>query len=150
MVRSLVGKHPNYYEAVLQLRDISEEVLKFVEKYIKEKQVVIVKVTKVKNGLDYSLADNQQGRALSKKLQDRFGGEMLITSSLHTKKDNKELYRTTILFREAPFRRNNKVEYNGEPYIVKAMAKDIFLQHEKTGKKIHIKYRDMKKIKLQS
>ncbi len=147
MVRDLKGKHQNYYECIVQLRDSSPEVVAYVEKRIETRNIIVVKVVEVKNGSDYFLADNQQGRSLSKKLQENFGGEVNITSSLHTKKDNKELYRTTILFREAPFRRNNVVEYHEEIYVIKAMTKDIFLQHQKTGKKIHVKYKEMHQIK---
>ena len=108
----------------------------------------VVEEKKAKNGVDYYLADNNQARALGKTLQDKVGGEIKTTSSLHTKKDNKELYRVTILFREAHFRKGNKVEYNGEKFIIKSMGKDIFMQDEKTGKKVHAKYKDMRKIKL--
>ncbi len=142
MVRNLKGKHPNYYEAILQLRDISQEVLDFMD----TSNIVIQKIVKVKKGYDYFLADNDQARATGKALQSRFGGQITSTSSLHTKKDNKELYRVTILFRQSGFKRNDIVDYQGETYVVKAMAKDIFLQHQKTGKKVHVKYKDMKKI----
>tara|TARA_Y100000310_G_scaffold242934_1_gene247225 strand:- start:22658 stop:23104 length:447 start_codon:yes stop_codon:yes gene_type:complete len=145
MVRSLKGKHPNYYEAILQLRDISQTVLEYVDK--QRDRVVVTKIVKVKNGYDYFLADNIQGRQLSRQLQARFGGEVLITSSLHTAKDSKELYRTTILFRESPFRKGDVVEYQGEEFVVKGLIKDIFLQNKKTGKKIHVKYKEMKRIK---
>ena len=146
MVRSLVGKHPSYYEAILQLRDISQKVLEYIDKATRK--MVVVKIVKVKNGYDYFLADNIQGRQLSRQLQARFGGEVLITSSLHTSKDSKELYRTSILFREAPFRRGDTVDYQGEEYYVKGLDKNIFLQNKKTGKKIHVRYKDMKRVKL--
>ncbi len=148
MVRDLKGKHPNYFEAIIQLRDVSKQVVDFVEEEIERSKIVIVKKEEVKNGLDYYLADNNQGKALGKLLQDRIGGEIKMTSSLHTKKDNKELYRVTILFREAHFRRGDEVTYQGDDYVVKSMGKDIFMQNIKNGKKVHVKYRDMREIKL--
>ena len=33
-------------------------------------------------------------------------------------------------------------------YKIKSLSKDIFLQNTKTGKKIHVKYNEMKKIKI--
>ena len=143
MVRSLEGKHPNYFEAIIQIREASQEVIDFVE----NSNVLIVDEKTVKNGFDYFLADNNQARALGKQLQSKFGGELTTTSSLHTRKDGKELYRVTILFRPAHFKRGQEVEYQGDAYKVKAMAKDIFLQDIKTGKKVHVKYKDMKKLK---
>ena len=51
------------------------------------------------------------------------------------------------MFRQAHFQKNDVVDYNGEAYTVKAMGKDILLQHEKTGRKVHVKYKNMKDIK---
>ena len=107
-----------------------------------------LKIVKVKNGYDYFLADNNQARAIGKKLQDKFGGKVVMTSSLHTKKDNKELYRVTVLFRQSGYKKGDEVLFHDEPYIVKAMGRDIYLQHSKTGKKVHVRFTEMKKIKL--
>ena len=143
MVRDLTGKHPEYYEATLQLREVTQELLDYVD----ASNLVIQKIVKVKNGFDYFLADNNQARAIGKKLQDRFGGKVVMTSSLHTKKDNKELYRVTVLFRQSGFKKGDEVIYHDEPYVVRAMGRDIYLQHSKTGKKVHVRFTEMKKIK---
>ena len=150
MVRSLEGKHAKYFEAILQLRDTSDEVKAWVDKTIKEQKIVVPRIEeakKTKNGWDYYPADNNQGRQLGSQLQKKFGGHYHVTATLHTAIDSKEKYRVTILFREAPFRKNDIVDYQGEEYTVKMMIKDIFLQNNKTGKKIHLKYRVMDQIK---
>ena len=36
----------------------------------------------------------------------------------------------------------------GDKYDVKILGKDIMLKHVKTGKKVHVKYKDMGQIKL--
>jgi NMD protein affecting ribosome stability and mRNA decay len=145
MVRTLAGKHPLYYEAVLQLRDLSEEVLAFAEKQIIKNRIPIAKKVKLKNGYDYFLADNQFTKALGKKLQQHFGGHQEVTASLHTKKDGKDLYRVTVLFRGIPFQKGDEVIFKGDPYIVKAMGKDLLLVGQK---KIHVKWKDAGEIKL--
>tara|TARA_Y100000310_G_C20451794_1_gene701099 strand:- start:230 stop:679 length:450 start_codon:yes stop_codon:yes gene_type:complete len=147
MVRSLTGKHPGYYEAVLQLRDVSQDVIDFVEKEIVKNSLSIVKFKKVKNGYDYFLSDNNLTKALGKKLQHHFGGELNITASLHTKKKDKELYRLTVLFREIKFKKLDKVLYQGDEYVVKGINREILLQNSKNGKKVRVKYKDMKRIK---
>ena len=147
MVRSLEGKHPQYYEAILQLRDVASDVVDFVNKEIMIQRIPVSKKDDVRNGSDYYLADSNFARSLGTKLQHRFGGEMIITSTLHTKKQGKDLYRITVLFRVAPFRKYDKVEYQGEEFDVKAMAKDIVLQNTKTGKKVRVKYKEMNAIK---
>ena len=147
MVRSLEGKHPQYYEAILQLRDTLPEVLEFVEEEIARKKIPVAKKIKVKNGSDLYLADNQFTKSLGKKLQERFGGQVLYTSTLHTKKDNKELYRGTVLFRSAPFKKNDVVMYDGEEWVIKVLGKEIMLQNPRSGKKERVKYKDMKNIR---
>jgi len=147
MVRDTTGKHPNYFEAILQLRDCTEEVFNFVEDEIAVTKLKIAKVAKVKTGLDYYLADTALTKALGKKLQTKFGGDYQVTASIFGRKDGKEIFRTTILFRQAHFKKKDIVEYKGEPYLVVYMGKDIMLQHQKTGKKVHLKYKDMNQIK---
>ena len=147
MVKSLEGKHPSYFEAIVQLRDVSQEVVTFVEEELQRTNVKIAKVKEMKNGLDYYLTDNNQAKALGKSLQERFGGDFKMTSSLFGRKDGKEIYRVTILFREAPFRKGDLVEYQGESYNVKIMGRDIMLKNKKTGEKVHVKYKEMDQIK---
>ena len=147
MVRSIKGKHPNYYEAVLQLRLPNQEIITFVEKELHISKIPIAKVEEVKNGFDYYIADSQFSKGLGKKLQVKFGGELNLTSSLFTMIDGKEIYRVTVLFRKAPFNKNDSVVYGGEDYIIKSMAKEIVLIGIKNKKKVRIKYRDMGMIK---
>ncbi len=147
MVRDLTDKHPNYFEANVQLRDVSQEVVTFVEEEIKRAKILVSKVEDVKNGVDYYLADVNQAKALGRLLQTRFGGDFKMTSSIYGRKDGKEIYRVTILFREAPFRKKDTVEYQGEKYQVIAMGKDIMLKHQKNHQKIHVKYKEMDQMK---
>ncbi|MBU1974316.1 MAG: hypothetical protein KKH52_02885, partial [Nanoarchaeota archaeon] len=148
MVRDLTGKHPSYFEATLQLRECSPEVYDFVEKEVNRSGLKIAKTKKVNNGFDYYTSDNGLTRALGKKLQSRFGGNLIVTATLHTQKKNDQLYRVTVMFREAGFNKGDNVDYEGESYLVKLMGgKDIFLQHTKTGKKVHVKYKEMGRIK---
>ncbi len=147
MVRSLEGKHPLYYEAILQLREVSSKVIDFVEREIISAKMPLARKVEVKNGLDYYLADNSFTKGLGRKLQQQFGGEILTSASLHTQKDGKDMYRVTILFRGAGFGKNEQVEYKGEKYLVVVLGKEIILQDVKNGKKIHLKYKEMGKIK---
>ncbi len=146
MVRSLLGKHPQYYEAILQLRDISQEVVDYVETEFMRAKIPLTKALEVKNGLDFYVADSQFTRSLGKRLQEKFGGELLITASLYGVKKDREVYRVTVLFRVAPFRKGDAVQYRGEEYIVKMMGKKMVLQ-DKTGSKIELKYKEMGSVR---
>ncbi len=147
MARSMEGKHGSYFEAVLQLREVSQEVVDFAEEEIARLKMHVADVITLKNGLDYKLSDNTLTRRIGKSLQVKFGGKIEETSSLWGMKKDREVYRVTVLFRGVPFKKNEMVEYQGEEYQVKTLGKDVLIQQTKTGKKVHIKYKDIKEVK---
>ena len=147
MARSMEGKHGSYYEAILQLRDVSQEVIDFAEDEIARLKMHVAKVIPFKNGYDYLLSDNTLTRRIGKSLQTKFGGKIEETSSLWGVKKDREVYRVTVLFRGVPFKKNEFVDYQGEEYQVKTLGKDVLIQNTKTGKKVHIKYKDIEEVK---
>ncbi len=147
MTRSMEGKHGSYFEAVLQLRDVSQEVIDFAEEEIGRLKMHVSDVIPLKNGLDYKLSDNTLTRRIGKSLQVRFGGKIEETSSLWGMKKDREVYRVTVLFRGVPFKKGEMVMYQDEEYQVKLLGKDVLIQQTKTGKKVHIKYKDIKEVK---
>lgn len=146
MVRDITGKHPEYFEAILQLRDSSEAVIDYVEHEFSRGKIPITQALEVKNGLDFYAADSQFTRSLGKRLQEKFGGELVVTASLYGVKKDREVYRVTVLFREASFKKGDMVEFKGDTYLVIVLGNEIILQ-EKGGKKLHVKYREMMKVK---
>ncbi len=147
MAKDISGRHQDYFEAVLQLRDCKKEIVKFVEEEIIREKVGVAKIVEVKGGMDYFLADKNFAKQVGKKLQEKFGGETKTTASLWGRKDGREVFRLTVLFRSVGFKRGDAVIYGGEDYEVKSMGKDILLQNMKTGKKAHVRYKEMEKIK---
>ena len=141
------GKNSEYYEAILQLRDVSDEVIDFVDKEIEKKNILVAKTKKVTNGHDYYLGNGNLTRNLGKTLQEKYGGEFTVTATLFTRKEGKPVYRLTVLFRAMPFKKGDQVEYHDETYNVIMSGKKLMLQHLKTGKKIQVWYKDMKKVK---
>ncbi|MBI2668311.1 hypothetical protein HYX14_00555 [Candidatus Woesearchaeota archaeon] len=148
MVKDMTGKRHEYFEAILQLREVSEEIEDFAYDEIKRHNIHIAKTVQMKNGYDIYLADSPFSKSLGKKLQQQFGGECVTTASIYGTKDGKEQYRITILFRGLPFRKGQKVSYQGEEYKVKLLGKGILLQHIQTGEKVHLKFSDAEKVKV--
>jgi nonsense-mediated mRNA decay protein 3 len=147
MVKDTSGRHQDYFEAVLQLRDCKKEVIKFVEGDIVRKRVKVAKTAEVPGGIDYFLADKDFAKQTGKKLREKFGGDLKTTASLWGRKDGREVFRVTVLFRSTGFNKGDIVVYEGEEYEVKLMGKDIMLQNVKTGEKVHVKYKEMERIK---
>ncbi len=147
MVRSMAGLNPQYYEAILQLRDVSDEMVQFTQKEIKNKNLHIVRTKIHETGIDYYLPDKDLAKAIGKKLQLTFGGKCIVTAKLFSKKDDRLIYRLTILFRGLAFNKNDIITYKGEEYTIKNLGNEIFLQNEKSGKKARVKYKDMALLK---
>ncbi len=148
MAHNKEQQHALYYEAILQLRDVSQEVVDYVEDEIHRVKLSVAKVVKLKNGSDYYLSNNSLTRALGKRLKERFGGNNKETASLWGVKKDREVYRVTVLFRGVPFKKKDIVIYEGDEYKIISLKKDIFMQEVNTGKKVHLKYDNMNRIKL--
>lgn len=147
MVKPIHGKHSEYYEAILQLRDVADEVVDFVDDEIDRKEIFVAKIKKVTNGYDYYLGNANLSKNLGKTLQEKYGGEFTVTATLFTRKEGKPVYRLTVLFRATPFKKGDEVEYHDEQYKVIMSGKKVMLQHAKTGKKVQVWHKDMKKVK---
>lgn len=141
------GKHPQYFEAILQLRSPSNEIINFVETEIIKENIHLAKTLDVKNGVDYYLADNDFAKSLGKKLQQHFGGVLTISATLYSRRDGRDINRLTILFRALSFKKGDIVNFKGENYEIRSTGKEIFLQRAKTGEKLRIKYKEMEQLK---
>jgi len=147
MVKPVHGKHSEYYEAILQLRNVADEVIDFVDKEIGKKNIFVAKAIPVTNGHDYYLGNANLTKNLGKTLQEKYGGEFTVTATLFTRKEGRPVYRLTVLFRAMPFKKGDQVEYHDEIYNVLLSGKKVMLQHTKTGKKVQIWHKDINKVK---
>ena len=94
----------NYYEAIVQIRPRSDEVLDFVRQEVeKRKDVFITKEIEKKFGYDVYITSQRFTRnILAKKLKDRYrNSEIKSSKSLFSRHrmSGKEIYRSTILIR---------------------------------------------------
>ena len=78
-------KPPNYFEGVLQLRNVSKEVYDYVQKLFTEEHVTIAKTKKQKEGEDYWVSSNKALLLLQKQLPKRFSGQAKLTRRLFSK-----------------------------------------------------------------
>ncbi len=135
----------DYYQGILQLRDVNDEVISFVKNQIKKRSdIAITKTVRFANGLDLYITSQKFIRILGKKLKDSFGGEIKISSRLHTKnKQGKELYRVNLLFRLSKYKKGDIVSVRGDKVRLLSIGKKIFARNLKTGRKIRIRSKDL-------
>ena len=136
----------NYYQGILQLRDINDEISSFVQNQIKKRgDVAVTKTVRFPNGIDLYLTSQKFIRILGKKLKDNFGGELKISSKLHTQnKQGKELYRVNVFFRLAKYKRGDILSIRGGDTVrLIHLGKKVFARNVKTGKKMTIRSSDL-------
>src|SRR3989344_4636961 len=91
----------DYYQGILQLRDVNEEILSFVHNQIKKRSdTAVTKTVKFSNGVDLYITSQKFIRILGKKLKESFGGQLKMSAKLHTRsKEGRDLYRVNVFFR---------------------------------------------------
>ena len=119
---------PDYFQGILQLREIDDNVLEFVHDQIsKRNDVAITRTVKLPNGVDLYVTSQKYIRTLGKKLMESFGGELKISSKLHTtNRQGKELYRVNVLFKLPRFKIGDIVNVKGEQVKLIRLGRRIF------------------------
>ena len=136
----------DYFEGILQLRNIGNEVIEFILKEIeKNESANIAKIKKVTNGVDIYLSPQKSLRSLGNKLQNHFGGQLLVSTKLHTrsKVTSRDLYRVNMLFRIPKFKKGDIIEYKGDKIKITSIHKKVLAKDIKTGKKLNIRFKDL-------
>jgi len=138
------SKHKSgYFEGVLQLRDVDEEVIAYAVSEAKKqnkKGIFITKKLKVKNGFDIYLTKRRYIHELARELLNKFGGETKPSKKLFSrdKLRSRDIYRVNVLFRQSKFRKGDILNIDEELFKVKNIDKSITIINIKTGKKTSI------------
>lgn len=131
--------HVDYFEGVLQLRGINDEIISWVFRTTKkDRKGEITKMAEYKHGVDLYFSDQRYLRALGKKLREKYKGILKSTRTIHTERDSRAIYRVTVLFRYFPFSKGDKMIINDEEMTIANIGNNVTLQNQK-GKKTTIK-----------
>ena len=90
-------KFGDYYESILQLRGKPDAMMDFLSDKLADRN--IYKVENVKNGIDIYLDDSHVAENMSKLLKKRFNAKVKKSFRLVTRKQGKDIYRTTFVVR---------------------------------------------------
>ena len=142
--------HAQYYEGILQVRDVDESVLEGIVDWIgREARAAIVKVKRVPHGWDLYLSSQHYLRGFVKKLVAKYGGMTKVSATLHTRsRIGKDLYRITALWRPFPVKSGHLVVYRGEEWKVLWVGNQVQLQHVKSGEKKRVKVWDVRSFNV--
>ncbi len=135
------------HQAILQLRNPTKEIIRFTDAELeKNVRTKVNEVVNVENGLDYYLTDKDEAVKIARRLRTKFGGEFIVSPKLYTfdSQHGKRIYRLAVLFRYYPVKKGDIVEIKGKKIKIIFLGKKIFGQEEKTGKKVHLEFEDLK------
>ena len=141
--------HKEYYEGIMQLRDCGKEVVEWVKNRTKkDARALITKEKKVRGGIDLYFTSQRYLRTIGKKLSETFEGEYKTTRTLHTRsKTGRDLYRVTVLFRQYPFKKDDKIKYCDEEFQILKFGNQVHVQNLQTGRKSYLKFEKLKSAK---
>ena len=139
-------KHGSYYEGILQLRNVGNEVVNFAIKEIdKEPSAKISEIKEAGDGFDIYITRQKFLRSLGNKLQKQFGGQVVVSRRIFTRnrQTSRDLYRVNLLFRLPPFKKGDIIGYKGDKIKIMQMHKKVLAKDIKTGKKLNLSFKDL-------
>ena len=80
-----MDKSPTYFEAIIQLRNPSDECISFIHNQVKKRNdTFISKIDELDNGIDIYISSQRFARAIGNKMKKAFKGELKTSRTLHT------------------------------------------------------------------
>ena len=146
MVTTLAGKRHNYYEGILQLREVNEEFIDAVVRTVEGSgKAQISKIETERNGVDIYLSDQHYVQSLGKLLKARFGGELVVTKKMYGMhaKHGTVVYRVTVLFRKLPFNVGDVITTDDGDVKVIAIKGKVNVRNIKSGKKALLRFEQL-------
>ncbi|MFQ5620898.1 MAG: NMD3-related protein [Candidatus Nanoarchaeia archaeon] len=136
-----------YFEGILQLRNVTAEILEYVENQIEMEDQHVAKIVNLKGGKDYYMGDNKFILKLGKKLKEKFSGDLKTSSSLYSvsKETSKEIHRLTVLFRHVPFKYGTILNWRGKKIKVTRLGPKVEIKDTATGKHELVTYEELLK-----
>ena len=106
LVYNTINKHEKYYEAIIQLRNPSEELINFINNQLrKNPDAFISTIMPHKDGFDIHISCQRFARNLGNKMKKAFkDGELKLPKKIVTRnrQTSKDLYRATVFFKLPP------------------------------------------------
>ena len=138
-----------YFEGILQLRNVSDEVVEYAVAEAKKQNqrgIFITKQLKVRNGFDIYLTKRGYIHELGRELLNKFGGETKASKKLFSrdKLRSRDIYRVNVLFRQSKFKKGDILNIDNELFKVKRIDRHLTVVNIKTGKKTSIMPKHLK------
>lgn len=130
----------DYFEGVLQLRNVNDKIIDFIKDYLKNNNVFISKESKQPNGYDITVSDKKKIQNLGSMLQKKYGGILKISPKLHTrnKQTSKDVYRVNVYYESPDYKVGDVIKVNKKLIIIAGIKKNVIGKDLPTGKNISV------------
>lgn len=130
-------KNSKYYEGTLQLRNTNDEIISYVENYIKKNNISIANKIQKNNDYDLDISDQRKLQNLAQNLKKNFGGELKISIRQFTQDrlTSKQIYRVNALYEAPDYKKGDVIKIENNLYLITNLQKSISAIDLKTGKK---------------
>lgn len=134
-------KQGKYFEGTLQLRNTNDEILDYVEDYIKKNNISIAEKNQRKNDYDLNLSDNRKLQNLAQNLKKNFGGNLKISIRQFTQDrlTSKQIYRVNALYEAPEYKKYDILKIENNLYFLTNVKKGISAIDLKNGRKTTLK-----------
>ncbi|MEM2131117.1 MAG: NMD3-related protein [Candidatus Woesearchaeota archaeon] len=134
------SKSKSYFEGTLQIRNLNDEILNYINKYIEKNNLTIAKKTQIEKGIDIQLSDQKKIQNLAHHLKNNFGGILKISNRQFTqdKLTSKQIYRINALYEAPEYKKGDVLKIENNIYYLTNVERDISAIDLKTGKKTTI------------
>lgn len=148
-------KFTKYFEGILQIRNVDEELLDFLDSEMREanrNQVFITDMQEHKDGVDLYLTSKKHVSRLARLLQEKFGGIVKESEQhfSHDRQTSKDVYRLNAIFIKSPVKKGDVIDYDGGVFKVSSLGKNLFAEDLEKNNKIRLDFDDdFKKVQKQ-
>jgi NMD protein affecting ribosome stability and mRNA decay len=143
-------RHDNYFEGILQLRNVNDDIVEFVLGQFEKHDIGISKIEEVRNGFDIYSASNKFSRKIARKMAGEFGGEIKESPKLFSKSrlTSKNIYRLNVLYKGPELAKGEIVKVKDKIVIVSSVTKGVIKGVDlATGKRSSVLNESIKKLK---
>jgi NMD protein affecting ribosome stability and mRNA decay len=140
-------KQGQYFEGTIQLRNISDEMLEFARKYLKENDAFASNIKEIKDGYDMDISDQRKLQTLGQQLKKTFGGTLKVSIRQFTqdKQTSRQIYRVNALYEGPKYKKGEVIKTEKGLFLLTNVSEKVSAVDLKTGKKttLHIHDKEM-------
>ncbi len=133
-------KQGDYFEGILQIRNIDENIMQFIKKYCQDHKIFIIEEEQVKNGYNLKISDKKKVHNLISALHKTFGGITKENAQVFSqdRQTSKVVYRVNFYYEAPDYKLGDVIKIDNKVLLINKISKTISGIDLKTGKRTSV------------